>query len=387
MKIIPRIIQLPDITKNSVFIWGPRKVGKSLWLSTTYPNFPKIDLLQTEVFAEYASRPQTLRERFADLPEGSPRKPIIIDEVQKVPALLDEVQWLMTNREANFILTGSSARKLRTESANMLGGRARRREMKPFCFAECPELDPEKIVISGLIPTHFMADDPIDALRGYAADYLKEEIAAEASTRDIPSFVEFLRVAALTSGELINYTNIARETGIKAKVVREHFSILEDTLLGFRVAPWKKSNNRKLIETEKFYLFDVGVSNYLARRTPQLGTPEFGKSFEHFLLMELKAFQAYKNPELEIRFWRTTHKQEVDFILNDMQVAIEVKASMRIDESDAKGLRILAEEQPVRRRILVSMLKEPKYFSDKYGRIEVLPFREFLKELWGGGVL
>jgi len=165
----------------------------------------------------------------------------------------------------------------------------------------------------------------VQDLRSYVADYLKEEIAAAAIIQNIPAFAEFLRVAALTSGELLNYTNVGRETGVSAKVVRNYFQILEDTLLGYRIAPWRKVRNRRLIETEKFYLFDVGVANYLARRTPRIGTPEFGHSFEQYIIMELKAYQAYRNPELEIRYWRTSTGFEVDFILGDMDVAIEVK--------------------------------------------------------------
>jgi predicted AAA+ superfamily ATPase len=169
----------------------------------------------------------------------------------------------------------------------------------------------EDVFISGLLPPHYVSVDPIQDLRSYVADYLKEEIAVEAVVQNIPAFAEFLRVAALTSGELLNYTNIGRESGVSAKVVRNYFQILEDTLLGFRVQPWRKVRKRRLIETEKFYLFDVGVTNYLSRRTPKMGTPEFGHSFENFMLMELKAYQAYRNPELDIRYWRTSTGFEV----------------------------------------------------------------------------
>jgi predicted AAA+ superfamily ATPase len=238
-------------------------------------------------------------------------------------------------------------------------------------------------MLSGLLPSHFLSSDPIQDLRSYVADYLKEEIAAEAVVQNIPSFAEFLHVAALTSGELLNYTNVGRETGVSAKVVRHYFQILEDTLLGYRVQPWRRRKIRRLIETEKFYLFDVGVADYLARRSPRIGTPEFGKAFEQFILMELKAYQAYKNPELDIRYWRTSTGFEVDFILGDMNVAIEVKGAQRVHSSHTKGLRALLEEHTVKRAVIVALEKHPKRLD---AAIEVLPWQVFLETLWSGGL-
>jgi len=213
---------------------------------------------------------------------------------------------------------------------------------------------------------------------------LKEEIVAEAVVQNIPAFTEFLRVAALTSGELLNYTNVARETGVSAKVVRHYFQILEDTLLGFRLQPWRRATNRRLIETEKFYLFDVGVSNYLARRKPALHSSEFGKSFEHFILMELKAYQAYRNPELLLHYWRTSTGQEVDFILGDMEVALKVKSSKRVHEGDTRGLQALAGSHKVKRLIIISFEAERKVVLDK---IECLPWEMFLQMLWAGEII
>jgi len=256
--------------------------------------------------------------------------------------------------------------------------------MAPLSYTEVGEFDLEKAMISGFLPPHFLSDYPTQELRAYIADYLKEEIVAEAAVQNIPAFSEFLRVAAITSGELLNYANIARETGVSAKVVRSYFQILEDTLLGFRLQPWRRTANRRLIETEKFYLFDVGVSNFLAQRKPALYTPEFGKSFEHFILMELKAYQAYKNPELLLHYWRTSSGQEVDFVLGDMEVGVEIKASQRVYESDAKGLYALAEGHVLKKSILVSMENEPK----KIGKnIECLPWKVFLKMLWAGEIV
>ncbi len=375
MKGIRKRIFAPDLPANrSAFLWGPRKVGKTYWINRNFSESIIIDLLKTDVFADYASRPWLLRERYQEY-QGR----IVIDEIQMVPDLLNEIHWLIENRKVSFLMTGSSARKLRRGHANLLGGRAWRYTMTPLTLQETEGFDLEAIAVSGLLPPHFLSTDPRQDLRSYVADYLKEEIAAESVVQNIPAFAEFLAVAALTSGELLNYSNVGRETGVSAKVVRTYFQILEDTLLGFRVQPWRRAKNRRLIETEKFYLFDVGVANYLARRAPKIGTPEFGKSFEHFILMELKAYQAYRNPELDIRYWRTSTGFEVDFILGDMDVAIEVKGSPRIHSTHTRGLRALLEEHTVKRALVVSLDKEPRKLTTA---IQVLPWQRFVETLW-----
>ncbi|MEK6717761.1 MAG: AAA family ATPase [candidate division NC10 bacterium] len=379
MKKISKRALTIDLPKNrSAFLWGPRKTGKTYWLRQTFPEHVRIDLLQTDVFGEYAARPSLLRERYQDHP-----KMIIIDEVQMVPDLLHEVHWLIENRGSSFLMTGSSARKLRRKHANLLGGRAWRYTMHPLTFLETQGFDLEGAMVSGLLPPHFLSPDPIRDLRSYVADYLKEEIAAEAAVQSIPAFSEFLRVAALTSGELLNYTNVAREAGVSAKVVRSYFQILEDTLLGFRVASWRKSKTRRMIETEKFYLFDVGVANYLSRRTPREGTPEFGKAFEQYILMELKAYQAYRNPELDIRYWRTSTGMEVDFILGEMDVALEIKGARRAHEGDLKGLTALLTDHKVKHPLLISLEREPRKIGAK---VRALPWEVFLRELWSGAL-
>lgn len=372
-------IELPE--HKSAFLWGPRKVGKSHWIKTMLPDAILIDFLKTTEFADYVSKPSLLRERFADTD-----KLIVIDEVQMVPDILNEVHWMIENCNSAFLLTGSSPRKLRRSHANLLGGRAWRYTMTPLCFPEVIEhnFDIQTAIHTGLIPSHLMSTDPQQDLRAYIADYLKEEIAAEAVVQNIPAFSEFLRVAALNCGELINYTNVARDTGVSAKVVRSYFQILEDTLLGYRLRPWRKTPDRRLIETEKFYIFDVGVANYLSRRKPQHGTPEFGNSFEHYILMELKAYQSYKDPELPLYFWRTSTGFEVDFILGDMEVAIEVKSSKRVDTKHGKGLVALSEGHSIRRKIIVSFEVEPKKIADD---IECLYWKDFLEQLWSGYIV
>jgi predicted AAA+ superfamily ATPase len=379
-KITRRLLDLRLPRGQSAFLWGPRRVGKSYWIREHCKNAPVIDLLLSDVYAEYASRPALLRERFG----GRQHPLVVIDEIQKIPALLDEVHWLIENTSQAFLLTGSSARKLRRGHANLLAGRAWRRQMAPLTSQEVDAIDLEQVMISGLLPPHFLSSNPIEDLRAYAGDYLKEEIAAEALTQNIPAFAEFLRVAAITSSELLNYTNVARESGVSAKVVRSYFGILEDTFLGFRLPPWRKARRRRLIETEKFFLFDVGVANYLSRRRPMAGSPEFGKSFEHYVLMELRAYQTYRQPEMELSFWRTAAGHEVDFILGELDAAIEVKAGARVHEGDIAGLRTLREEHLVRHCVVVALERQPRTISPG---IQVLPWKVFLERLWSGDLV
>lgn len=377
-KIVQRKLQINLPHGKSAFLWGPRKTGKTYWLHQTFPNELVIDLLQTDVFADYAVRPALLRERYANH-----KGPIIIDEIQMVPALLNEIHWLIENRKLSFVMSGSSARKLRRGHANLLGGRAWRFAMCPLAYLETKGFDLERVMVSGMLPPHFLADDPVADLRAYVNDYLKEEVAAEAAVQSLPSFAEFLRVAAVTSGELLNYTNVARETGMSDRVVRNYFQMLEDTLLGFRLQPWRRARNRRLIQTEKFYLFDVGVANYLARRAPSPGTPEFGKSFELYLLQEIRAYKAYCNPELDICYWRTSTGMEVDFVLGELDVAIEVKGARRVHEGELRGLLALMNEHKVRHSLIVSLEKEPRQIHPS---IEVVPWQHFLERLWSGNL-
>lgn len=378
-RIRKRLLDLELGERRSAFLWGPRRVGKSYWLRHHFDgrSVQLIDLLQSDAFAEFASRPALLRERW----DG---RVTVIDEVQKVPALLDEVHWLIENRGAQFVLTGSSARKLRRGHANLLAGRAGRHELGPLAFRETDGFDLESVMTSGLLPPHYLSTEPERDLRAYVDDYLKEEIAAEGAVRNLPAFVEFLRSAALTNAELLSYANVARDCGVSAKVVQGYFEILEDTLLGARLAPWRRAPKRRLIKTEKFYFFDVGVANFLARRRPSIGSADFGKSFEHYVLMEILNYRRYRAPDLDVSYWRTSTGQEVDFILGDMMVAVECKASARVHDGDLRGLRALADERRVRRRLLVSLERSTRRLDDG---IEIVPWRTFLEQLWDGDLV
>ncbi len=374
-KYIKRLLNID--TNYSSFLWGARRTGKSFWIKHNFnaDEILLIDLLKTDVFAEYSSRPSLLRERFQNT-----KKLIVIDEIQKAPVLLDEIHWMIENKKITFLLTGSSARKLRRGHANLLAGRALRYNLLPFSCMEVEEIDLESVMVSGMLPPHFLSKKPYNLIRSYIADYLKEEIAQEARIQKIPQFSEFLRVAALTSGELLNYNNVARETGVSSKIVRSYFDILESTMLGFRIPSWTSSKTRRLIMVEKFYLFDVGLSNYLSKRQPKQGTPEFGKSFEHFILMELRAYKYYRNPELDITYWRTSTGYEVDFILGEKQIALEIKSGKLVHDIDLRSLKTLKEDGKVKNLIVISLEKYPREVDD----IKIIPWKMFLEMLWAG---
>ncbi len=384
---IPRLLDLPDEPGQSVFLWGPRKTGKTTWIRRQLSNYVLVDLLNSEDYYAYSTRPQLLRERAQAWLAASPSW-IVIDEVQRVPDLLNEVHWLIENAGARFLLTGSSARKLRRGQANLLGGRAWRRDMRPLSLAELRDQawSLEGLMKSGLLPAHFLARRPEEHLRAYAGDYLKEEVAAEGLTRNLPAFGEFLRVCALGNAEIVNLENIAREVGVSARAVANYYDILQDTLIGERLPAWTRGVNRRLIKSDKFYFFDVGVSNYLARRKPQPGTPEFGKSLEHLVWMELRAYKAYREPDLEMAYWRSASGFEVDFVLGNKQLALEVKSG-RVHETDLKGLSALSDDGPVGQRLMVYLEKAARVLHDRHGPVLCLPLGEFVDRLWSGALL
>lgn len=376
-----RLLEINLDGNNAAFLWGPRKVGKTTLLHQKFPNAKYYDLLNTELKTRLLLSPSLLRE---ELLAESPSL-IIIDEIQKVPALLDEVHWCLENTKTKFILCGSSARKLKRGAANLLGGRAWRYELFPLTTKELGEYNLERILNHGLIPKHYIEKSPDRSLKSYVLDYLEEEINAEALVRNVPSFARFLDAASLTHGQLINYANIARDCGVSPKTVREYYQILQDTLLGHELPPWRKQKKRRLIETAKFYLFDVGVARALTGlRKIQKGTEEFGRYFEHFLIEEIRAFLSYREKDLPLSFWRTSTGIEVDLIAGDMDLAIEFKAVPRADNRHYKGLQALMEDQKVKRAVLVSLDERPRKLESG---IEIFPWQKFCEKLWDGEIL
>jgi predicted AAA+ superfamily ATPase len=372
-----RIQRLEEIETESLFLWGARQTGKSTLLHILFPTARYYDLLKADEFARLNIDPSKLRQEVEMMDEGSI---VIIDEVQKIPALLDEVHWLMTNHDIHFILCGSSARKLRRCGANLLGGRAIREELFPLVSAEIPDFDINRALNNGMIPRHYLVGNPQRRLQAYIGDYLQQEIIAESIVRKLQSFTRFLEVAAISDSEIINYTNIAKDCGVSSKSVKEYFSILEETLLGYFVPAYTKTVKRRLIQSPKFYYFDVGIVNHLLKRTPlRPGTSEYGHAMEHLIIQELKAYLGYSHSEKQLTYWHTLdNKYEVDAIIGNAEYAIEVKSSNNASSSDTKGLKAFGEEHPNAKLILISMDEYPKMMNG----IEVWPARQFLERLW-----
>lgn len=385
MQHIHRILDVDLPGNQSAFLWGARKVGKTTFLKERFPQSLVFDFLQTDLFLDFSKRPALLRERLLAANPSSLQHPIILDEVQKVPGILDEVHWLIENQGLQFLLCGSSARKLRRGQANLLGGRAWRFEMLPLVSAETGELDLLKALNNGLIPNHYLARDARRSLRAYTGEYLKEEVFAEGLIRNIPAFTRFFDALGYSHGELTNYSNIARECGVDSKTVREYYGILVDTLVGRFVEPFSRRSNRQVItRAPKFYLFDVGVAGALTRRLIKEERGEaFGKAFEHLIFLELTAHSIYRELEYPIQFWRTKSGAEVDFVLGDGEVAIEVKGVQRVDKRDLRGLKAFNESFSPKRSIVVCNEAEERIQEG----IRIVPWRRFLHQLWAGSIL
>ena len=373
-----RKINLQDAENESIFLWGARQTGKSTLLQLHFPNTRYIDLLKSDEFERYNRRTSLLREELSLLPEN---ELIIIDEIQKIPELLDEVQWLMTNKNHRFILSGSSARKLRRSGVNLLGGRAIRKHLYPFVSAEIPDFDLIKACNNGMMPRHYLVDDAGKRIHAYVGDYLQQEIKAEALTRNLKTFSRFMEIAALSNGEVVNYNNIASECGVSAPTVKEYFSILEETLIGYTIPAFTKNVKRRVIQSPKFYYFDVGIVNFLLRRRSLLpGSAEFGHAFEHLIMQELIAYIGYSESQHSLSYWRTTSGYEVDAVIGNANVAIEIKSTEEVHSHHTRGLKAFSEEFPNSRLIIVSMDKYPRRMNE----IDVIPAQHFLKMLWNG---
>jgi predicted AAA+ superfamily ATPase len=385
MKSIRRILDLRLPERQSAFLWGPRKTGKSTYLKSAFAESVVFDFLKTDLVLEFSKRPSLLREQLLAKDPAALSHPVILDEVQKVPDLLDEVHWLIENQGLRFILCGSSARKLKRGKANLLGGRAWRYEMFPLVSTELGEVDLLRALNRGLIPLHYLRDDYRKSLKAYVTDYLKEEVFDEGLTRNVPAFSRFFDAMGYSHGELINYSNIARDCGVDSKTVKEYYQILVDTLLGRFVTPFKKRQSRQVIgKAPKFYLFDVGVAGAITnRRIPETRGESFGRALEHFILMELVAHRSHSELDYEINFWRTKTGLEVDFVLAGGEIAIEVKGTSRMDSRDLKGLNAFAEEFSPKHAIAVCTEKQERVI----GPVRVMPWTTFLERLWSGRLI
>ena len=373
---------LMQYTENeSVFLFGARQTGKTTLVKERFPEARYYDLLKSDVFERLFRAPWLFRE---ELDLCSPDELVIVDEIQKIPQLLDEVHWLIHNRRLRFLLCGSSARKLRRCGANLLGGRAIKEVLYPLVSAEIPDFDILKAVNHGLLPQHYLSSNPRKKLQAYIGNYLLQEIQEEALLRNLRTFARFLDVAALTNGEMVNFTNIASDCGISSPTVKEYFSILEETMFGYFVPSFAKTVKRRVLQAPKFYLFDVGVANYLTKRKSlQPGSLDFGKAFEHLMIHELTAFLSYSFSEESLSYWRTTNGYEVDVVLGDAQVAIEIKSCEEVQSRHLKGLKAFSEEYPQARLIAVSLDPNPRRMNG----VEIYPVADFLKKLWNGEII
>lgn len=376
-----RLLPIPTNFAETFFLWGPRQTGKTTLLLERFPGLPRYDLLKSSDFTRFTRSPQSLGEELLALP-AKPRL-VLLDEIQKVPQLLDEVQRLIVEHGLVFGLCGSSARKLRRGHANLLGGRAVRFELFGLTSAEVGEqTDVVHFVNAGVLPRHYLATHPERNIRAYVEDYLRLEVAQEGLVRNLASFHDFLRASALGDTEIVNFENIARECGVSAPTVKEHYQILVDTLLGYFVPAYTEHEKRRVIRAPKFYFKDVGCVNHLAqRRHLEPGQEAFGKAFENWICHELHAHAAYSEQHYPIRYWRLASGIEVDFILGH-QVAIEVKAVERVRPQHLKGLEQFGLEHPqCQTRILVCLEARARKLESG---ILILPVLEFLRRLWDG---
>ncbi|MBR4689048.1 MAG: ATP-binding protein [Bacteroidales bacterium] len=374
-----RILQI--INDESVFLFGARQTGKTTLLKKQFPNAIYFDLLQTDVLNRFRQRPALLRESLEQANEGTL---VIIDEIQQIPELLNEIHWLITNKQIRFILCGSSARKLKRQGVNTLGGRAVPQYLFPFVSCEIPDFNIDRAVNNGMIPRHYTKENPTSLLKAYVGVYLREEIQAESLVRNLTGFSRFLEIAAMTDGEMVNYLNIASDCGVSANTVKEYFQILEDTLVGYMIPAFTKKAKRKVVQSPRFYLFDVGVTNYLLGRTNlRRGTTDYGHAFEHIVIQELVAYLNYTDNPNKLSYWRTYTQVEVDVILGDAKVAIEIKSVEEVLPKHLKGLKSIADEHPDCRRIIVSLDR----FNRVVDGIEHIYVYDFFKKLWSHDII
>ena len=381
MRYVKRTIEIEKILeKRSLFLFGPRQTGKTSFIRNelSIPPDRFFNLLDNRLFFRVLTDPSILRQEIEakDLSHCI----ICVDEIQKCPQLLDEIHLLIEERSINFLLTGSSARKMKRSGTNLLGGRASFRNIHPFLFPEIQNTSYslDKIIQHGLLPPHYLSDGPEEELRSYVDLYLQEEIAAEGLARNLPAFSRFLQVAAVSNTKIINYTNVGKDAGVPRQTVKEWFQILVDTLLGFELPPFRKTVKRKALETSKFYFFDPGVVRVLRGLKEVIpASADFGEFFEHYIFLELRGYLDYRLPGASLCYWRSTSGFEVDFII-DNRIAIEAKSAEMVHDKHTKGLKALHEEGIIERSILVCREERPR----RKDGIDILPWRMFLQELW-----
>ena len=376
---LQRILNLPNLlSRKSFFLFGPRATGKSTLIKQQLSaSATVIDLLDSRLYLRLLNSPHDLESIIhSDNKSGI----VVIDEIQRVPELLNEVHRLIENKKLTFLLTGSSARKLRRGKANLLAGRVWEARLFPLTWKEIPDFNLERFLRYGGLPPVYLSKYPDEELDAYVNTYLKEEIMAEGLIRKLPPFSRFLHAAALINGEMINFSKLANDCQVPPSTVTEYVGLLEDTLVGFLLPAWTESTKRKAISTGKFYFFDPGITHTLAgTQTLDRNSDLYGKSFEQFIGMEIRAYLSYKRRKLQFSYWRSTHGYEVDFLVG-RETAVEVKASQKISQRDFKGLKALEEEKIFKNYILVS--QDP--INTRDDNFQALYWKKFLDNLWSG---
>jgi predicted AAA+ superfamily ATPase len=372
---VQRILDLPALMeKKSHFLFGPRQTGKTSLILHTLKGAKVYDLLDTSIYLALSQSPGRIGQELT-----AKDRIVVIDEIQRLPILLNEVHRLIEKHGIRFLLTGSSARKLRRGGVNLLGGRARTKYLHPFTYKELgAKFDLRRAIERGLLPSIYFSDNPRADLQAYAGSYLQEEIIAEGTTRNLPAFSRFLKVAALCNSQIVNFTNVSNDAQVARTTVYEYFEILKDTMILYELPAWRKSKKRKPLASSKYYFFDVGVVSGLQGRKFRPGTPEFGEAFETYLMHELISYSDYVSGE-SLSYWRSTSGFEVDFIIGD-HTAVEVKAKENVSATDLKPLRALSEEKKLKRYLCISLEPRKRRFED----IMVLPYKDFLEALWNG---
>lgn len=375
-----RIFDIENKLDEGMFLFGARQTGKSTLLKERFKGAIYYDLLNPSVRRAFKLNPNSLWEALQDKPAGTL---VIVDEIQKVPELLDVVHSLMVEKGLFFILSGSSSRKLKRSGANTLGGRAIPETLYPLVWPEVTDFQIDRAVQNGMIPRHYMVEDATKRLSGYVKVYLDEEIREEGEVRELDAFERFMEVAAICDGEMLNYSNIASDCGVSAKTVKSYFQILYDTLIGYEIPAFRKEIKRKVVQAARFYYFDVGLANYLmGRHNLKRGTDDYGHAFEHYVIQEIIAYKGYNDKRDNISYWHTYDKKEVDIVIGDAKVAIEIKSTEHVETKHKKGLKAFCEEYPECRLLLVSL--DP--ITRKSGDIELIYVLDFLKMLWGGEI-
>lgn len=376
-----RIFDIENRLDEAMFLFGGRQVGKSTLLKERFPKAIYIDLLKSDIRNRFKQHPEEFRESLLRYP---PETLVIVDEIQKIPDLLDEVHWLMVEKDLWFILSGSSARKIKRSGANNLGGRAIPETLFPLVSAEIPDYDLDRAVQNGMIPRHYMVANAQNRMRAYVDLYLKEEIIEESLVQNVDEFIRFMEVAAIMDGEILNYENVASDCGVSANTVKAYYKILVETLLGFEVPAYRKVIKRKLYKSSRFYYFDVGIANHLTKRyhlAPR--TPEYGHAFEHLIIQEIRAYLGYTGSEEELTYWHTYENLEVDAVIGDARVAIEIKSTDHVNHDDKKGVTEFAKEHPETKQILVSRDR----ISRRSGDVDLYYVTDFFKALWVGEII